>query len=388
MEGFAEKIKRHAEHIAANGAHCITEETTKQALILPLLDILGFSPYDPLKVRAEHAADLPGIKTGERVDYALHSNGKPVMFIEAKPYSAKLTGHGSQIARYFNATPGVKIAILTNGREWRFFTDLRQPNIMDSEPFYRVDFLSLNDTDAEQIARFHHDQFHTENLRNFAETRHYLVQFRQAIENSLREVDPEFIRYLAIRAKLETKLTARFLENVTPIVRQAVAEAVSGMVVTGLTAPAPPPAPLEENAQTGEQPDPNNPKIITTAAERKLLELVRDMLGGAVTPQDLIGKDTENYYAILYQGKTNRWLLRYNGDRATPLIWLPYQLTAEDEDRLKHIGMVRGSGNSILLEKPEHITRLLVHLYDALAWCQDDANFTRKKGENDVQTQI
>ncbi len=124
MSEFAARVATHADHVKKVGIHCTTEETTKQALILPLLDILGFSPYDPTKVRAEHAADFPGAKAGERVDYALFCNGAPVMFIEAKPYNANLTNHCPQLSRYFNATPEVTVGAITNGREWRFFTDL------------------------------------------------------------------------------------------------------------------------------------------------------------------------------------------------------------------------------------------------------------------------
>ncbi len=54
MEEFKRRIAAHIEHVNKVGAHCSTEETTKQALILPLLDILGFSPYDPTKVKAEY----------------------------------------------------------------------------------------------------------------------------------------------------------------------------------------------------------------------------------------------------------------------------------------------------------------------------------------------
>ncbi len=50
MENFINRLRSHIEHVKKVGGHCTTEETTKQALILPLLDILGFSPYDPTKV--------------------------------------------------------------------------------------------------------------------------------------------------------------------------------------------------------------------------------------------------------------------------------------------------------------------------------------------------
>ncbi|MGL5633031.1 MAG: type I restriction endonuclease, partial [Azovibrio sp.] len=140
MDAFNERVKKHSDHIKAVGQHCGTEETTKQALILPFLDILGFSPFDPFKVKAEYRADFPGAKSGERVDYSLFCHDVPVMFVEAKAYSEKLQNHCPQLARYFNATPEVTIAAITNGREWRFFTDLDNKNVMDKSPFLIVDF--------------------------------------------------------------------------------------------------------------------------------------------------------------------------------------------------------------------------------------------------------
>ncbi|MFN2553399.1 hypothetical protein AB9R05_09080 [Neisseria gonorrhoeae] len=61
---FKERIASHAEHVKKVAHICTTEETTKQALILPLLDILGFSAFDPNKVRAEYQADFPGQNQG------------------------------------------------------------------------------------------------------------------------------------------------------------------------------------------------------------------------------------------------------------------------------------------------------------------------------------
>ncbi|OGU13735.1 MAG: hypothetical protein A2076_09945 [Geobacteraceae bacterium GWC2_53_11] len=145
MQEFKEKLLAHVEHIKNVASHCATEETTKQALILPFLNILDFNPFDPQKVKAEYGANLPGIKATERVDYALYTDGHPVMFVEAKSINEKLTNHAGQLARYFNSTPGVSIAAITNGREWRFFTDLKLPNVMDESPFLKVSFDSLTE---------------------------------------------------------------------------------------------------------------------------------------------------------------------------------------------------------------------------------------------------
>ena len=93
MENFKVRLKNHIEHVKNVREHCTTEETTKQALILPFLDILGFNAYDPQKVKAEYGADFPGVKVGERVDYALFCQGVPVMFIEAKGCKEKMDNY-------------------------------------------------------------------------------------------------------------------------------------------------------------------------------------------------------------------------------------------------------------------------------------------------------
>lgn len=286
MPDFIGKLQKHVEHVKNVGPHCLSEETTKQALVLPFLNIIDFNPFDPTKVQAEYGANFPGAKNNERVDYALFSDGHPVMYIEAKPYSEKLTNHSGQLSRYFNSTPGVGIAALTNGREWRFFTDLKNPNIMDDSPFLKVDFMDFSDSDAQQLSRFRYDCFHPDKLKTFAEERVYLSIFQNVIETCLRDPDTDFVKYVATRANLAPKLTTRFVDAITPLVKQSVTDAISQVVVSGLSAP--PPANLPQttveayaDAKSGaDQVDSENPKIVTTAAERKILSIIQTMLDG------------------------------------------------------------------------------------------------------------
>lgn len=382
MQEFTERIRRHAEHIGNVGAHCATEETTKQALILPLLEILGFSPYDPMRVKAEYGADFPGVKVNERVDYALFCHNLPVMFIEAKAYAEKLTNHAPQLSRYFNATPEVAVAAITNGREWRFFTDLNNKNVMDSNPFLTVDFSALDASQTARLYRFRHDEFQPDALRTLAEESIYLNVFTDAIRQSLQEPDAEFVRYVAGRANVQRQLNARFIEVITPIVRQAVGHAVSDMVVSGLSAK---PAPVEEKPSAEAAPDPHadqidptNPRIVTTYAERRLLEIVQDILGPAT---DVVGKDTESYYALLYQGKVNRWLLRYHADRKAPHIQVCVPMTGERKREVARAGLEMGAGDAIMLALPDHLMRIAGVVRDALDYCRDDDNFKRGGAE-------
>jgi len=379
MHGFVERIRKHAEHVATAGTHCTTEETTKQALILPMLDILGFSPFDPTKVRAEHGADFPGAKAGERVDYALFCHGVPVMFIEAKPYIAKLGNHSPQLSRYFNATPEVAVAAITNGREWRFFTDLHNKNIMDAEPFLTVDFAALDESLLPRLNRFRHDEFQPEALRTLAEESIYLSAFKAAISSSLRNPDPEFVRYVAGRANVQRQFNARFIESITPLVKQAVERALSEMLVSSLAEPVSEAMTASLVTEKGLDPeadiiDPTNSKVVTTYAERRLLELIVEILGPAV---DVQGKDTESYYTVLYQGKSNRWIARFQSDRRIPLLTLPIALNEERRREVARAGLQIGPGESVQIGSPENILRITGLVFDALSYCMDDSNFRR-----------
>lgn len=376
---FKERIASHAEHVKKVAHICTTEETTKQALILPLLDILGFSAFDPNKVRAEYQADFPGAKSGERVDYALFCNGVPVMFIEAKSYSENLSNHCPQLSRYFNATPEVAICAITNGREWRFFTDLSNKNIMDSEPFLTVDITMLNENDVAQLYQFRHDKFQPDALRSLAEESIYLTAFTESITESLKEVDLDFVRYVAGRANIQRQFTQRYLESIRHIVKQAVQNTVSSMIVSGLSAPK-----VQEEAapvETGRQEDPTAPiidpennKIVTTYAERRLFDLVKSIL-----PDDasIEAKDTESYFGVLVDGKSNRWILRYFDNKQRPSVIFPIELEESDISNIERCEL-EVSGNQVIIDTPENLLRVVWLVIDSYRFCCDDENFKRK----------
>ena len=391
MDNFILRLKDHIDHVKKVGSHCSTEETTKQALILPLLDILGFNPYDPTKVLAEFAADFPGVKATERVDYALYCNGQPVMFIEAKPYVADLTYHAPQLSRYFNSSLGVTIGAITNGREWRFFTDLINTNVMDEKPFLTIDFTKANPEDLTQLAEFKHDNFHAEKLRFFAEENQYIQQFKTVIKKSINEVDIDFVRYVAQQANIPRQLNTKFLESIQPFVQQAVQQAISDTVVKGLSSPtiitAQPveqkPVEAQQNVVVNPTPEPDyivnpdNEKIITTKDEQDLLRIVTELFPDV----ELEGRDTESYYSVLYQNKTNRWLFRYDVNRKRPTIQFNVAVDDLRKSELERAGLEIQNNGQIFIEKPEHIYRMVGILRDSLEYCMNDENFKRASSQ-------
>jgi hypothetical protein len=107
-----------------------TEEATKNAFVMPFISALGYDVFDPSEVIPEFTADV-GIKKGEKVDYAIKQDGKIILLFECKCCNSSLDEcHVSQLYRYFSVTEA-RIAVLTDGIIYRFYTDIEEPNKMD-----------------------------------------------------------------------------------------------------------------------------------------------------------------------------------------------------------------------------------------------------------------
>ena len=64
-------------------SHIQTEEATKTALIMPFINALGYNVFDPTEVVPEFICDI-GTKKGEKIDYAIMRDGKPIILFECK----------------------------------------------------------------------------------------------------------------------------------------------------------------------------------------------------------------------------------------------------------------------------------------------------------------
>ena len=146
---FEETIDDFTSSISEKKSVIHTEETTKLSLILPFLRLLGYDTTNPINFRAEYTADI-GVKKGEKVDFAILSDEHVEILIECKSVDVELEEkHLSQLFRYFSVTEA-KLAILTNGVVYKFYTDSLDDNQMDKTPFFEID---LEDYTKKDIIR-------------------------------------------------------------------------------------------------------------------------------------------------------------------------------------------------------------------------------------------
>lgn len=131
-------------YILINARKCermtnITEEDTKNYLVLPFIKYLGYDIHDPNDLRYEFICDMHE-KGSRRVDCAIVNDfGKPLIIIEIKAIEKDLSLHVGQVKSYL-VSSGAKYAILTNGIEYYLFCS----NQIDSDFYLKDKYYSFN----------------------------------------------------------------------------------------------------------------------------------------------------------------------------------------------------------------------------------------------------
>lgn len=217
---FIDHLRVLSSRISNTKSMISTEEATKNAMIMPFIQILGYNVFDPLEVTPELVADV-GTKKGEKVDYAILRDGKPILLFECKKAGADLhINHASQLFRYFHVTDA-RFGVLTNGLVYRFFTDLEQPNKMDEKPFFEFNILDFKKRDVEELKKFAKTAFDLDTILTTAND----LKYTRAIQTRLAEwmVNPaeDFVRLASVGLFGSKKFTPALKDQFTLITKRA-----------------------------------------------------------------------------------------------------------------------------------------------------------------------
>lgn len=308
--GFKEEILSLSNQVFERKPFVRNEETTKHSLIIPFIQTLGYDVFNPQEVRPEFTADF-GKKKGEKVDYAILNNDKAIIFIEAKAINENLQNHDSQLSRYFNTTPTVKLAILTNGIKYKFFTDLTENNIMDSEPFFELDIMNLNDYSISILQKICKDTFDVGQVSELAKELNNISNINSTLRDLFENPTDDFIRFL-VKDLSKDRLTATVIERFRPIVRKSIKDAIFAIVGQGLfkDANVQEEKTIPESNEIIDKKD--KQQIVTTQEEIETFEMVKKILiAYGKNVNELNCKSTANYFVIYYKNP-NKWFLRIN----------------------------------------------------------------------------
>jgi len=320
--GFTEDIIKLSEQVRKRFDQVVGEEATKMALIVPFLSALGYDVYDPNEVMPEYVADFATRRAGqfEKVDYALAIDGSKVMLVEAKARGQKAEAHDGQLSRYFNGLLTTKVAIVTNGVEYRFFTDLRDKNVMDKEPFFTFNILEYDTKDIDNLKFFHRDNFEVTAITNHAEEMVYVKGMTQLLGNLLRSPSEEFVRFLVAELgtvapsyEIQGRITSKVIDKFKPIVKKSIQGSLVELMTRSLSQEITQPVELEVEQEIEEeekQQESQESKVVTTAEEIAAFEKIKAITQTSISFNfELQYKDTASYFGINL-GKSTWWFLR------------------------------------------------------------------------------
>lgn len=314
---FKDQIKMLGDRVEKLKAQVNTEEATKNAFIMPFIKELGYDVFNPFEVTPELVADI-GIKQGEKIDYAIMQNGEPIILIECKHHAAPLNvNNTSQLFRYFHTTKA-KFSILTNGIEYKFYTDLVETNKMDDKPFFSFDITDIKDNQIEELKKFHKAYYDFDNIVNTASDLKYTSELKKLIHAEFTTPGTDFVKHFA-RQVYPSVITAKVLEQFTNLTKISLHQYISDIITERLKS-----ALTKENAVVQEQDaalvhelpaDPN--QIVTTEEELEGFMIVKTILRQKIPVSRIAYRDALSYFAILLDDNNRKTICRlyFNGTK-------------------------------------------------------------------------
>jgi predicted type IV restriction endonuclease len=302
---LAAKLREHREILQ-------TEEAAKTTLVLPFLRALGYDIFNPAEVKAEFTCDV-GTKKGEKVDYALCIGGEIQMLVECKPVTAELSlKHASQLYRYFAATT-TRVALLTNGVIYQFYTDADRTNMMDDQPFFVFNLEQYRKGDLKHLATFVRQDFNLDRIVMQASSLKLQSLVTAQLRAEFASPSDEFVRLIASRLH-----DGRFTEQVKERFHGAVLQAIGAIIRDGVTERL-------ESAIRGEEPDASSDAggpleeagVVTTQVEVDGFNIIRAIGSRTVAPDRIVLRDAKSYCAVLLDDNNRKTIARLHFNSPT-----------------------------------------------------------------------
>ncbi len=310
---FIEKINQLKERALSLKEGLKTEEATKNALVMPFLNALGYDVFNPLEVVPEFVADSR-FKKDEKVDYAIIKDEKPIILIECKKVEndkLDVKKHAGQLFKYFTASKA-KFIILTNGIVYKFFSDVEEPNILDNEPFFTFNILDFKDNQLETLSEFCKETFDVEKAFNNAGDLKYIKQFECVIENEYRNPSDDFVRYLLDKSGIYDGVkTAKVIERHKKTTVEAFNLFMSKVMKTSLD--------FSITTKAGNETS-NKNEVVTTCEELEGYAIVKAILNGVVDLSRVTYRDNASYFNVLLDDNIRKTLCRLYFNRSQKYI--------------------------------------------------------------------
>ncbi len=289
-----------------------TEEATKNAFIMPFIQILGYDIFNPIEVIPEFVCDI-GTKKGEKVDYMIMKDGEPILVIECKHWKENADAHNSQLHRYYHVSKA-RFGILTNGIIYNFYTDLEKPNIMDEKPFLTINLDDLKDSSIKVLEKFTKTSYDLESILDSAESLKYIKAIRKEFEAEIDNPSDEFIKLLVNRF-FDRPLTANRLSIFREYTKRALTSSINESINSRLKSALSINESIndtktKENEVVDSIDENSESKVVTTEDEIEGFQIVKAILREVISADRIAPRDTQSYFGVLLDDNNRKPLCR------------------------------------------------------------------------------
>jgi len=257
---------------------CTNEAQTRKFLIEPFFHFLN---YESNNLIPEYNADF-GDRISQKIDYAILLNKKETILLEAKKHGSKLTDkEAGQLNGYFGNTKNSKVAILTNGTEYRFYSDIVEPNLIDSKPFFVFNITNYCESDVEKLIRFDKRYIKVLEIIKSAQEVVFAESFETAFFKELNAPSKDLLKIIHRNMTFSTKFNEETLGKMINLINSSFLKSIYDKKVI-----------VEANS--------NSQGVITTEYEIQAYHVIRTLLlQNKKIPKERIGyKDFKGFFNI------------------------------------------------------------------------------------------
>jgi hypothetical protein len=212
--------------------------------------------------------------------------------------------------RYFHVSKA-KFGMLTNGIEYRFYSDLVEPNKMDEKPFLEFIISDIKDNQLEELKKFHKTVFDVASIVSTASELKYTKELKLLIHQELTNPSSDFVRHLAKRV-YPGVVTAKILEQFTSFTKRSVKEYISDLITDRFQTVLSQEEEIIRNEEKVAQLDrqAKETKIVTTQEEIESFMIIKSILRQKIAVNRISFKDTQSYLSILVDDNNRKLICR------------------------------------------------------------------------------
>lgn len=215
--GLTQQLSTLRSRAEDQGQVLNTKEKTKNALLLPFFQMLGYDPFDVREVEPSPTVEM-GDGSSEVVDYAVNIDGAPAMLFQCEEATAGREAFEKESLLRRLDTLQATVVGLTNGLSYWFYTEVAAMGGANLLPFLKLDLFEYESQQVTDLKLLTNSAFDAEEILALAFERQHTHLLQNYFAEQQENPDEHFVRFLAAQIH-EGGVSDDVLGRLQPVVK-------------------------------------------------------------------------------------------------------------------------------------------------------------------------